>query len=464
MVAVFIAHLAHRSAGTAFPAVICLNGLMLLWLWGCGPKMDHYQQLNQYVYHRQYEAALKLMDDSRKGYQQRNEALYYMEDGLVAHFAGRYEESIDSLLKAEAILESLYTRSISKQAASFVLNDNTIPYRGEDFEDAMVNLYLALNYAALGEIDDALVEARQVDSELNLINSRYDPDQKNVYREDAFIRFLMGVLYESDGEMNDAFISYRKSEQIYRQDYTEHYSVAAPRFLIENLLTSADAMGFAQESEQIRNAHPEVSFPTYEEKRNLAEIFVLHYNGIGPSKEEQRWIVAMPDGYMASIAYPVFVEKYYGIARGIVYLNEVDSGKRMQGSTELMEDIGDIAILNLENRMARIKAKAIARATSKYMATKAASEAAKDQSGNLAGLLVQVAGNIAAAATERADVRHWRMLPDEVRVARLLVPAGRYEGTIDFVDSAGQVIQSETLTAFAVGSGDKKFIFQRTMQ
>lgn len=454
----------NRSVWTSSIAAICLNGLILLFLCGCGPKMDHYQQLDQYVYNQQYDAALQLMEDSREGYQERNEALYHMEEGLLAHFAGHHRKSIESLLKAESILDELYTRSISKQAASFLFNDNTIPYRGEDFEDAMVNLYLALSYAALGATEDALVEARQVDNELNLINSRYDEDQKNVYREDAFIRFLMGVLYESAKEMNDAFISYRKSEEIYRNDYAAHYGVDPPRFLIENLLTSASAMGFADELARIRERYPDVEFPQPGEKRNLAEIFVIHYNGIGPSKLERQWIVPMPDGYIANVAYPVYEKRPYRISVGIVRLNPVEGDRWMEGPTELMEDIGIIAIQNLENRMNRIKVKAIARATSKYMATKAASKAANDEAGNLAGLLVQVAGNIAAAVTERADVRHWRMLPDEIRVARMLAPPGLYDGHIEFVDDTGEVIWSKNLAPFAVGSGEIKFIFQRTMQ
>jgi len=207
----------HRSlqikiAGLCLLALVC--GLD-----ACAPKFDHYTQLDQYIYQQDYDSALKLMDENRDSYKERNAALYYMEEGLLAHFAGRYDESNQSLLKAEEILDELYTRSISKQAASFVINDNTIPYRGEDFEDAMVNLFLALNYAGLGLMEDALVEARQVDNELNIINSRYEDESKNVYSEDAFIRFLMGVLYEANDEINDAFISYRKAEEIYRTDY-----------------------------------------------------------------------------------------------------------------------------------------------------------------------------------------------------------------------------------------------------
>ncbi|GAF99605.1 unnamed protein product, partial [marine sediment metagenome] len=84
---------------------------------------------------------------------------------------------------------------------------------------AMVNLFMALNYVGMGNWEGALVEARKVDNKLSVINSKYEEEKKNVYKEDGFIRFLMGALYEAEGEINDAFISYRKAEEIYRSAY-----------------------------------------------------------------------------------------------------------------------------------------------------------------------------------------------------------------------------------------------------
>ena len=446
--------------------IACLSVILLTWSWvlGCAPKVDHYDQVNQYIYDQNYDAALVLMDESKAGYRERNAALFYMEEGLLYHFAGRFEESNQYLFKAETILAELYTRSISNQTASFLLNDNTIPYRGEDFEDALVNLFLAINFAGLGLTEDALVEARKLDNELNIVNSHYADDQKNIYKEDAFIRFLMGILYESGDEINDAFISYRKAEEIYRNDYLPNYGVRAPRFLVENLLSSARALGFYQEITEIQQLYPEITYPQPDEKRNSVEIIVIHYNGLGPEKVERSWIVPMPDGYIVKVAYPVFQEKNYLITHAVVELEQMDTGKKFRFSTELMEDIGAIAVLNLDNRMARIKTKAIARATTKYLATKTASKVADDQAGGLAGLMVQIAGNIAAAVTERADVRYWRMLPDQVRVGRALVPAGLYRGEIGFVDSGGNVLFTRQINPFTAGSGEKKFITQRTMR
>ncbi|MBW2606189.1 MAG: hypothetical protein JRD05_01000 [Deltaproteobacteria bacterium] len=442
--------------------------LLLLLLFGamifsCAPKVKHYPLINQCLSNQNYDQALQVIKDNKDAYPKRNAALYYMEEGILAHFALRYKESNKSLSRAEQIMDELYTRSISKQTASFLINDNTIPYRGEDFESAMVNLFMALNYVGLGLRDEALVEARKVDNKLNIINSRYSEDKKNVYKEDAFIRFLMGALYEADGEENDAFISYRKAEEIYRTDYRQNYGISPPVLLIENLLSSAKAMDFHEELTEIQGQYSNVAFMAPAEKKEMAEIYLIHYNGLGPKKVEKRWVVPLPDGYLVKVAYPKFKKRYYEIVRGVTTLKNLTTGVSYEFSTILMENIGSIAVKNLENRTGRIKAKAIARATTKYLATKASSKMAKKEGGDLAGLLVQVAGNIASVATEQADIRHWRLLPAEIRVGKIVVPPGEYDGRINFVNASGATITSREIEHCTLERGEKRFITYRTL-
>jgi hypothetical protein len=442
--------------------------LLLLLLFGamifsCATKVQHYPAINQCLSNQNYEQALQVIKDNKDAYPKRNAALYYMEEGILAHFALRYKESNESLSRAEQIMDELYTRSISKQTASFLINDNTIPYRGEDFESAMVNLFMALNYVGLGLRDEALVEARKVDNKLNIINSRYSEDKKNVYKEDAFIRFLMGVLYEAAGEDNDAFISYRKAEEIYRTDYLQNYGISPPVLLIENLLSSTKAMDFVEELTEIQGQYSDVTFIDPTEKKEMAEIYLIHYNGLGPEKVEKRWVAPLPDGYIVKVAYPKFQKRYYRIVRAVTTLKNLTSGVSYEFSTILMENIGSIAVKNLENRTGRIKVKAIARATTKYLATSASSSAAKKQGGALAGMLVKVTGNVASVATEQADIRHWRLLPAEIRVGKKAIPPGEYEGSINFVNASGAIISSREIEHFTVESGEKKFITYRTL-
>ena len=390
--------------------------------------------------------------------------LYYLDRGIIAHFAGRYRESNESFSKAESIMEELYTKSLSKQAASFLISDNTIPYRGEDFERAMVNLFMALNYVGLGRWEDALVEARKVDNKLMVINSQYDEEERNVYKEDGFIRFLMGALYEAEGEINDAFISYRKAEQIYRSDYLPNYGVRPPPFLIEDLLRSAGAMGFYDEVDEIQHEYPGVQSISFADKMERAEVFCIHYNGLGPQKVEGLFLALMPDNVVVKVAYPKFEKRSYQISRGEITLRNLESRRYYRFPTVLMEDIASIAVTNLENRINRIKTKAIARATAKYLVSKAAERVAEEKGGELLSLIVKASANVVSVATEQADIRQWRLLPAEVRVGKTLIPAGQYSGKIEFVSSGGAPISSREIAPFRVKKGEKRFFILRTVK
>ncbi len=178
--------------------------------------------------------------------------------------------------------------------------------------------------------------------------------------------------------------------------------------------------------------------------------------------DQQLWITGQ-DAYIVKVAYPKFEKRNYQIVRGIATLNSLTSGVSYESSNILMEDIGSIAVTNLENRTGRIKAKAIARATTKYLATKVASRQAQKEGGALVGLLVQVAGNVASAATEQADTRHWRLLPANIRVGKIAVAPGAYKGRINFVNASGAIVTSREINPFTVEGGEKRFITYRTL-
>jgi hypothetical protein len=302
-----------------------------------------------------------------------------------------------------------------------------------------------------------------VDNKLSVINSQYGEEKENVYKEDGFIRFLMGALYEAEGEINDAFISYRKAEAVYRADYLPNYGLSAPTILIEELLSSADAMDFHEEMTEIKRQYPDVAFMNLAKKRQMAEVFFIHYNGLGPEKVEEYLLVPMPDKFVLKIASPEFKKRSYRISHGEITLRNLRSGRSYRFPTVLMEDIASIAVMNLENRINRIKAKAIARATTKYLASKGASRIAEERGGKLLGLMVQVTANIASIATEQADVRHWRLLPAEIRVGRIVIPPGEYSGKVRFVYSGGAVISSREIAPFSVKKREKRFFILRTL-
>ena len=79
-------------------------------------------------------------------YGERNRLLYLLDYGLVLHISGKHQESIRVFEEAKKIYDQMYTISLSNEATTWLINDNTAPYRGEDFERAMINLFQAMNF------------------------------------------------------------------------------------------------------------------------------------------------------------------------------------------------------------------------------------------------------------------------------------------------------------------------------
>ena len=93
------------------------------------------------------------------------------------------------------------------------------------------------------------------------------------------------------------------------------------------------------------------------------------------------------------------------------------------GKTQTITDIGKIAVQQHQTMLPHIMARAVARRVIK----KAAVYAVKDSLdvAPAASLLLDIAG-VAWEAVESADTRCWGLLPNQIQVLRLEVPAGRH--------------------------------------
>ncbi|HSV43375.1 MAG TPA: hypothetical protein VLJ10_02365, partial [Candidatus Bathyarchaeia archaeon] len=328
-----------------------------------------------------FNDAGRLLDRTSFGiYGRRNRLIEAMDRGLVFYYAGQYEKSIAQFEQAKQIYDELYTESISKIAASWLWNDLALPYPGEDFERAMINVFQALNFLALGRTDEALVEARNVDSVLKVMNDRYPSDQKNVYREDAFARLLMGIIYEcadQPQDLNDAFISYQKSFQVYEKDFTPQYSVTPPVMLRENLLSLAAWMGERQGSEY-RRRFPDTAFLSVDERRKSAEVYVIYHRGQIVNKVQSSIVLPGMDGLLTRISFPQYRHDFRG--RNKISITVVGNDKQEHAiDLELAQDLDAIARQNLENRKVRIMAKAVARPLTKQLMAEAAEDVVRDK-------------------------------------------------------------------------------------
>lgn len=378
---------------------------------GCAGYRQTLEDCYFYAKARDYEKALASLDHSYLAHSRKNRLLYLMDKGHLLHLKGDYRESNRILEQADHLAEELFTRSLSAESLSFITSDRLIPYSGEDYESVYLNYYKALNYLALGELDEARVECRKVDEKLNYFTDTYGG--RNVFKESAFLRFLTGLIYEAQGDPNNAFIAYRKSLAAYRT-YRDKYEVTVPRALWGRLLVSARRTGFADEYRKYLKQARAAGVDPDEESTIIA---VIVDNGFGPVKREKFVLVPTEHGFPVKLAVPEFESRPCAV--GLVEVS-VDGEEWVEA--EKVEDVDAIARQSLADKKGRVLAKAVARAVAKQLAARQALE----EYGALAGLTAQVA----AFLTERADLRSWTSLPAEILLAVVPAEPGRHTVTL----------------------------------
>jgi len=382
-------------------------------------------------------------------YGKNNRLLESLDRGLIFHYAGDYQASIDAFERARQIYDELYTRSLSGIAASWLWNDATLPYPGEDFERALMNVFQSLNFLALGNDQEALVEARNAVAVLQLINDRYDPGQKNVYADDAFVRMFMGIIYEMFGdrqEMNDAFLSYKKAVEVYRKIYRVNYDLPVPEILKGRLLSAAQWMG-PQEFHTYQKDFSEADVSDWRDNGPRAIVVFVIYRGQIINKVSSSILLPGMDGFLTRISFPRYRKSWRKSFTDPITVRGA-GGFFQKVAVETVEDLDAIARSNLDNRRARILAKAIARPVVKQLVLETAEDQVRDKAGQTAGDLMNYAGNLYLLYSEQADLRGWETLPSEILLGWAQLPAGDYS----------LCVRDQDVLNFSVGANEKKFI------
>lgn len=436
-----------RRAATLL--VACLSLLVI----SCGVSNKHYVRLDAHMAASDCGGALEYFSGCGDEYGGNARLLYLLDKGTVLLLCGEYADSAETLNEADQLAEELWTVSLTKEAATFVTNEYSQAYGGEDFEKAMINIMAAVDYVLMGRPNDALVECRRLDEKLAGYNDKYE--DKNVYREDAFGRYLSGLIYESQGELNDAYIDYRKAYQTYI-DYAENYGTSMPGYLVRDLARLAERLGFREDLKDYREAFPDLAASPQAEHSARGRAVLVQFDGRVPRKVQDR-VTVYSDAGPITLAFPRF-EVMSGGSTGMDLALSTPGGQDLfAGSSFLAEDIQGIAIKNLEDRKGRTVAKAIARAVIKQAAFHGISKAASDDESTQRG--VRALFNLANQLLEQADTRSWRTLPARIYIASVSAPPGDYQAS---ARAEGMGISSD-LGPVSLEAGKTVFLFLNTM-
>jgi hypothetical protein len=354
--------------------------------------------------------------------------LYLLDLALAQHSAGKYDESIKTFLRADKMAEIKDYTSLAHEAATLLVSENTKDYKAEDFENVLISTYLAMNYALIGKSEDAIVEAKRVNRKLHLMVT----DGQRKYKQNAFARYLSAMLYEGDGNYNDAYVDYKEAHKL------------APSFpgLGLDLWRCAYALREPDEMEQwdeeyhlTKEDHAQAKGAMPE--TGLGEIIVLYENGISPVKR--------PNPYFSSL--PKFYPRYNPI-----YSAEVRIDGQPRARTTPLDDIESTAIENLDEKYGGLIAKKIAGVAAKEVV---GYEIGKQTNSPLLGFLAK----LALYASDQADLRSWNLLPKDLQIARIVVAPGTYGVDVIPIGPARAML-SKTV---AVAKGKKIFVDFRYM-
>lgn len=412
----------------------------------CATYYQKHYDFNTEFEHGDLPGALEVLQKKESLANSKSKFLYFVNNGLLLSLMGKYAESNEYFERAFLFGED-HRINYFHEAAGYLTNPNMSVYRGEDHEHLMLLYFKALNFLKMNRPDQALVECRRLNIRLNLLSDKYHSERK--YRRDAFIHNLMGIIYQSTGDYNNAFIAYRNAVEIYEQDYGDLFGLRTPEQLKKDLLNTAWWTGFNEEFEAFRE---QFNLSGYIPEKPKAELVFFWHNGLSPVKSE--WNITFVIDHRADNAV-VFTNDRLGIAfpfpvdqeKDRTDLQRMDLFKvafpryderpeyysqallRTEGEEirlELTEDISKIAFHSLRERMVMEFSKGLLRAALK----KATEMSIKKEDEGLAALI-----GIVNVLTEKADTRNWQTLPHSIYYAR--VPLREGHNDLNFFIAAG---------------------------
>lgn len=382
----------------------------------CASYGQHANNMRDGLLHGQPEVSLAIAE---KKDPDQKEVISSLDKGMLRRINQNYSGSNQIFEVAKQEIEKLYGISVTENLAAVTINETLRGYEGDRYEQLLLHAYMAMNYIQSGELDGARVEMLQANVKMM--------EWGDAPEEDAFVRYLEGMIYEALGEQDNALISYRKAYTVYKEKGASQYP-AVPESLKKDLLRLLSYEGLRSEFKSYQKEFGMQEYKPAIESSKFGELIVVFNNGLAPIREEASIYIFSPEVEQnLRVAFPVYRTERTRLFQPVILVN----GK--QYNLETVEDIDKLARHALEQDMPGIMARATARAVVKYN-----SQHTAEKNGSLAGLLMTVTNLV----TERADTRSWSTLPQEIALARVLLPVGDHQVQIQVLDSSGRVIDN----------------------
>ncbi len=424
----------------------------------------------------------------------RKDLLFHMEAGQLKRLGGNTAGSTASWLLADEFVrawEEELKRDPGKllgNLASVTLNDTLRTYEGRDYEKVMLNVGLALNHIAVNDWDKARVEIRKMHERQALIadyqskviekakeeaagkklkvtsfkelggypiETLEDPEVQKLANsyESAFGHYLAGYVYESLGDTSLAAAGYRKAAEmrpnvpLIEAALRELDRRTAPPVVrqVAPVVPVAPAARTPRGRQPPARANSKAPAPPpppvaaapapapVDNNSLLVDTLIVAEMGLAPAVETQKIALLLPipcrSGLcpqMVALSWPV-VRPVTSSYPGSVRINDQDV------PLTFMTSINTMSRRAIYDEMPAIMARTSIRAIAKVVAQQAVDESTSRAGAALGpfGGLISLATKVAVAATEVADERVWRTLPDSYHIARVMLPPGKHKMSVN---------------------------------
>lgn len=415
----------------------------------------------------------KLRATYEKGkFKEKDIVLYHLNQGMLHHFAGNYDSSNKHLTIAERKMEDLFTKSVSRIGASFLLNDNVLDYSGEDYEDIYLNVFKALNYIHLGKKDNAFVEINRVQNKLRQLTDKYVEYEKQLkasakaqdqgepgdvemgvikFHNSVLARYLSMLMYLIDNEYDNADIDRRKIKEAWVTQPSIYY-YDMPSFI---------------DDPEIKKANLQIlAFTGFAPAKKSSDYYITSLrNALNITSTKPEPFTAtmywrgMEPNYHFKFSMP-YMEPYIAEAKKVVV--EIDG--ELVAELQLLENMERVAMHTFKVKQPLIYFKTLTRAVVKGIAAAEAkkeidrAQANSSDPNYLGAFLAKAAVTAAVNLSENADLRTSMFFPANALASALYVEPGIHDIKIIYLDAYGSKVHSEMYRDMEIGANQVNLI------
>jgi len=372
-----------------------LLALFLFAATGCAA--GRFDQARQSFYGGRLDHASSVLGDSSE-VPGRDRLLYFMEKGVVLHQLGDYAASTRMFRQAVDFINTHELISASRQSGSLLSSERLVRYRGEHAERLWVHTYLMMNYLLQNKPESALVEARQA-----LAVFAEKPD---VLAEAHFTRALIAHCFEAMGEINSAYIEYKKLAE----------ALGDPEPVADKLVLLGRRLGFRDEVEKFEG-HLSSRMRREIEKGVGPELVIFASQGRAPVKIPHD-IVMPPSIRFSFVSYRKRTRSY---TPPVIHAAD----ERLSGR-QVRTDMAKVLEASLKERAARMMAKESFRAAAKEAVAR-----------NIEDDFLEIIVRGFFFVLQEPDTRCWQTLPAYWTMIRVPLPPGRERSPAITIENAG---------------------------